>query len=45
MFPIDFFKRFWTDNITNMTAEQTNLYSVQKKGSSIETNAKEIEKI
>ena len=44
MFPIDFFKRFWTDNITNMTAEQTNLYSVQKKGSSIETNAKEIEK-
>ena len=27
-----------------MTAEQTNLYSVQKKGSSIETNAKEIEK-
>ena len=34
MLPIDFLKIFWTDNITNMIAEQTNLYSVQNKGSS-----------
>ena len=31
MLPIDFLKIFWIDNITNMIAEQTNLYSVQKK--------------
>ena len=42
MLPTDFLKIFWTD-ITNMIAEQTNLYSVQNKGSSIETNPKEIE--
>ena len=30
MRPIDFFKLFWTDNITQTLAEQTNLYSVQK---------------
>ena len=43
MLPIDIFKIFWTNNITNTIAEQTNLYSVQNKESSIETNAKEIE--
>ena len=43
MLPIGFLKIFWTDNITNMIAEQTNLYSVQNKRSSIETTAKDIE--
>ena len=43
MHPIDFSKLFWTDNITQNLAEQTNLYSVQEQGKNISTCAKEIE--
>ena len=43
MRPIDFFKLFWTDNITQTLAEQTNLHSVQEQGKNISTCAKEIE--
>ena len=43
MRPIDFFKLFWTDNITQTLAEQTNLYSVQEQGKNISTCAKKIE--
>ena len=43
MCPIDFFKLFWTDNITQNFVEQTNLYSVQEQGKNISTCAKEIE--
>ena len=43
MRPIDFFKLFWTGNITQTLVEQTNLYSVQEQGKNISTCAKEIE--
>ena len=41
--PIDFFKLFWTDNITQTLVEQTNLYSVQEQDKNISTCAKDIE--
>ena len=34
---------FWTDNITNLLVEQTNLYSMQVSGTSISTSSHEIE--
>ena len=34
---------FWTDNITNLLVEQTNLYSTQVSGTSISTSSHEIE--
>ena len=40
---IDFFKLFWTHNITQIFAEQTNLCSVQEQGKNISTCAREIE--
>ena len=43
MCPIDFFKLFWTDNVTQNLVEQTNLYSVQEQGKNISTCAKETE--
>ena len=43
MRPIDFFKLFWTDNITQTLVEQTNLHTVQEQGKYISTCAKEIE--
>ena len=43
MRPIDFFKLFWTGNITQTLVEQTNLYSVEEQGKNISTCAKEIE--
>ena len=43
MCPIDFFKLFWTYNITQTLVVQTNLYSVQEQGKHISTLAKEIE--
>ena len=43
MCPIDFFKLFWTYNITQTLVVQTNLYSVQEQGKNISTLAKEIE--
>ncbi|MEM6686592.1 MAG: transposase [Bacteroidota bacterium] len=44
MNPIDFFRIFWTENITNLLVEQTNLYSVQNKGSSVKVTQEEIER-
>ena len=43
MRPVDFFKLFWTNNITQTLAQQTNLYSVQEQGKNISNCAKEIE--
>ena len=41
--PIDFFKLFWTDNITQNLVEQINEYSVQEQGKNISTCPKQIE--
>ena len=41
--PLRFFKQFWDDEIMNMVVIQTNLYSVQKSGSSINTTKEDIE--
>ena len=43
MTPLNYFKIFWSDDIINLLVEQTNLYSVQQTGSSINTNKSEIE--
>ena len=43
MRPIDFFKLFWTDNITSTLVEETNLYSVEEQGKNISTCAEETE--
>ena len=43
MTPLQYFKLFWDDNILEHITHQTNLYSVQKSGKSIKTNAKEME--
>jgi len=43
--PYMYFKQFVTDEMLQETAEQTNLYSVQKEGKSVNTTAKEIEKV
>lgn len=42
--PTDVFRMFWTENITNLLVEQTNLYSVQNQGSSIKATQEEIER-
>ena len=34
---------FWSDDITTLISEQTNLYSVQKSGSNVKTTPEEIE--
>nr|XP_047143108.1 piggyBac transposable element-derived protein 3-like [Hydra vulgaris] len=44
MTPLTFFKLFWDDSITNTLVGQTNFYSVQKNGKSMNTNKDEIEK-
>ena len=41
--PQEYFKIFWDDSIMNNLVEQTNLYSVQKTGKSIDTNLKEMQ--
>ena len=43
MTPPNYFKIFWSDDIINLLVEQTNLYSVQQTGSSINTNKSEME--
>ena len=43
--PIDYFKMFWTDDITELIANETNLYSVQKTGRSIKTTFHEMEQL
>ena len=41
---MQYFKKFWSNNIIENLATQTNIYSVQKSGKCIDTNAQEIEK-
>ena len=41
--PISYWKRYWDDSITERLTEQTNLYSVQCTGASINTTNKEID--
>uniref|UniRef100_A0A3Q1JQK9 PiggyBac transposable element-derived protein domain-containing protein n=1 Tax=Anabas testudineus TaxID=64144 RepID=A0A3Q1JQK9_ANATE len=43
--PYMYFKDFVTEEMLQEIAEETNLYSVQKDGKSVNTNAKEIEQI
>ena len=42
--PMQYFKKFWSDKITKNLATQTDIYSVQKSGKCINTNAQEIER-
>ena len=42
--PVKYFKQFWDDNITEMIIKQTNLYSVENSGATINTNKDKTEK-
>ena len=44
MSPLEYFKTFWNDELTELVVEQTNLYSTQKTTSSESTTTEEIEK-
>ena len=41
--PLNYFQMFWKDDINVLLSEQTNLYSVQRKGTSLNTTSEEIE--
>ena len=41
--PLQYFKMFFDDSLIGLLAEQTNIYSVSKSGTSVNTNSKEIE--
>lgn len=41
--PADYFAKFFDDKIFRKLVEETNLYSVQKCGSNINTNLKEMQ--
>ena len=41
---MQYFHKFWSDIITKNLATQTDIYSVQKSGKCIDTNAEEIER-
>ena len=43
--PLEYFKMFWTDELTELVAEQTNLYSTQRSGRCISTTKNEIEQL
>ena len=43
--PLEYFKQFWSNDITENLVGQTNLYSVQQSGISINTNHKEMEQL
>ena len=43
--PLDYFKKFWLDELTDLVVEQTNLYSIQKTGQSVNTNRNEVEQL
>jgi hypothetical protein len=43
--PYDFFNKIWSRDITELLVEQTNLYSVQTTGKSVNTNFSEVEQI
>ena len=42
--PLEYFKQFWPDEIHDLVVEQSNLYSTQKSGTSINTSTNKIEK-
>ena len=42
--PFEYFKLFWRDELNELIAEQTNLYSMHKTGDSIKTDKDEIQK-
>ena len=39
---IAYFRKFWSDNITERLGDQTNLYSVEKTGENIKTTKEEM---
>ena len=41
--PLEYFRQFWPDEINDLVVEQTNLYSTQKSGTSINTTKPEME--
>eukprot|EP00795_Rhopilema_esculentum_P003858 gene3858-biopygen1962 len=41
--PVDYFKQFFSEDLIQHIAEQTNLYSVQQTGASIQTSKSEME--
>ena len=41
--PLDYFKLLWTDELTNLVVEQTNLYSTQQSGNCVNTSKDEME--
>lgn len=41
--PLDYFQQLWTDEITNLVVEQTNLYSTQQSGNCVNTSKDEME--
>ncbi|XP_049460947.1 piggyBac transposable element-derived protein 3-like [Epinephelus fuscoguttatus] len=43
--PYMYFKQFVTEDMIQLVADQTNLFSVQKEGKSVNTNFKEIEQV
>lgn len=43
--PLDFFRKFLSDDMLDLLVEMTNLYSVQKTGTSVNTNKKEMEQL
>ena len=42
--PIQYFKQFWSNNITGKLTTETNIYLVQKSGKCIDTNGQDIER-
>lgn len=42
--PLEYFRQFWPDEINELVAQQTNLYSTQKSGTSINTTKPEMER-
>ena len=43
--PMWYFKQFWDEDMMNNLVEQTNLYSVQKTGTTVETTLEEMEQL
>ena len=43
LYPYDYFSKFWSADITKLLVDQTNLYSTQLSGKSINTSCDEIE--
>ena len=42
--PLTYFRKFWSDDITERLVVQTNLYIVEKTGESIKTTKEEMER-